>query len=91
MAAEGSGGLGDGVGGGGNETPSISPKSRVKLLCSYGGKILPRPTDGVLKYVGGETRVVAFSRGSSFSGDISFSLFHSQRCVLIAKLHFGAN
>ncbi|MQM18887.1 hypothetical protein Taro_051885 [Colocasia esculenta] len=35
---------------------------RLKFLCSYGGRILPRPSDGQLKYVGGETRVVAVPR-----------------------------
>lgn len=44
-----------------------SPKNKVKFLCSHGGKILPRPTDGKLKYVGGETRVVAVCRDISFS------------------------
>ncbi|KAJ0918189.1 hypothetical protein HanRHA438_Chr05g0214861 [Helianthus annuus] len=31
---------------------------KVKFLCSYGGKILPRPSDGVLRYVGGDTRIL---------------------------------
>nr|CAD1818159.1 unnamed protein product [Ananas comosus var. bracteatus] len=45
-----------------------SPNSgRLKLLCSYGGKILPRPLDGQLKYVGGETRVLAVPRSVSFA------------------------
>ncbi|XP_057792177.1 uncharacterized protein LOC131009010 [Salvia miltiorrhiza] len=43
-----------------------SPKSRVKFLCSHGGKILPRPSDGQLKYVGGETRVISVPRDISF-------------------------
>ncbi|KAJ6813689.1 uncharacterized protein M6B38_367975 [Iris pallida] len=45
-----------------NEDSLSSPKNRMKLLCSYGGKILPRPSDGMLKYVGGETRVVSVPR-----------------------------
>ncbi|KAL7258034.1 hypothetical protein ACSBR1_004204 [Camellia fascicularis] len=44
-----------------------SPKDKVKFLCSHGGKILPRPADGHLKYVGGETRVVSVLRDISFS------------------------
>ncbi|KAL1200804.1 Protein PAL OF QUIRKY [Cardamine amara subsp. amara] len=44
-----------------------SPKNKVKFMCSFGGKILPRPSDGVLKYVGGETRIVAISPDISFS------------------------
>ena len=47
-----------------------SPKNRVKLLCSYGGKIMPRAVDGHLKYVGGETRVIAIPRDITFSGFI---------------------
>ncbi|KAL1831731.1 hypothetical protein ACET3Z_001382 [Daucus carota] len=43
------------------------PKHKVKFLCSYGGKILPRPFDNHLKYVGGETRVISISHDSSFS------------------------
>ncbi|KAJ4951282.1 hypothetical protein NE237_028114 [Protea cynaroides] len=43
---------------GGEEVATVSPKNRVKFLCSHGGKILPRSSDGQLKYVGGETRVV---------------------------------
>ncbi|XP_031490663.1 uncharacterized protein LOC116257812 [Nymphaea colorata] len=45
-----------------------SPKNRLKFLCSYGGRILPRPSDGNLKYVGGETRVVVVPRNTTFSG-----------------------
>ncbi|XP_039058190.1 uncharacterized protein LOC120201691 isoform X2 [Hibiscus syriacus] len=44
-----------------------SPRNRIKFLCSYGGKIMPRSSDGKLKYVGGETRMVAVP------GDINFS------------------
>ncbi|XP_023552804.1 uncharacterized protein LOC111810329 [Cucurbita pepo subsp. pepo] len=61
MASEG------GSNGGGDETPSLSPRSKFKFLCSYGGKILPRPSDGHLKYVGGETRVIALPRDIKFS------------------------
>nr|GMD82988.1 uncharacterized protein LOC109165864 [Ipomoea batatas] len=43
-----------------------SPKDRIKFLCSLGGKIIPRPTDGHLKYVGGETRVISIPRDIKF-------------------------
>uniref|UniRef100_A0A1D1Y615 Translation initiation factor IF-2 n=1 Tax=Anthurium amnicola TaxID=1678845 RepID=A0A1D1Y615_9ARAE len=39
----------------------------VKFLCSYGGKILPRHPDGKLRYVGGDTRVLAVDRAAPFS------------------------
>ncbi|KAK7324256.1 hypothetical protein VNO77_27786 [Canavalia gladiata] len=29
----------------------------MKFLCSFGGRILPRPWDGKLRYVGGQTRI----------------------------------
>lgn len=44
-----------------------SPRNKMKFLCSHGGKILPRPADGHLKYVGGETRVLAVPRDITFS------------------------
>ncbi|XP_011092299.1 uncharacterized protein LOC105172525 isoform X1 [Sesamum indicum] len=43
-----------------------SPRDRVKFLCSHGGKILPRPADAHLKYVGGETRVISVPRDIPF-------------------------
>ncbi|KAK9055137.1 hypothetical protein SSX86_026219 [Deinandra increscens subsp. villosa] len=39
---------------------------KVKFLCSYGGKILPRPSDGVLRYVGGDTRIISVRRDVGF-------------------------
>ncbi|XP_058198637.1 uncharacterized protein LOC131314165 isoform X1 [Rhododendron vialii] len=36
-----------------------SQSGKMKVLCSFGGKILPRPSDGKLRYVGGETRIVS--------------------------------
>lgn len=69
--------------GGGDEALSSlnSPRSRVKFLCSHGGKILPRAVDGNLKYVGGETRVVAVPREINFSG-IKFNLLYFiDKCV----------
>ncbi|XP_043721331.1 uncharacterized protein LOC122668846 [Telopea speciosissima] len=40
---------------------------KVKLLCSFGGKILPRPSDGTLRYVGGQTRIIGMRRDISFN------------------------
>ncbi|KAF9671605.1 hypothetical protein SADUNF_Sadunf12G0064900 [Salix dunnii] len=39
----------------------------LKFLCSYRGKILPRSSDGVLRYVGGLTRVLAVDRSISYA------------------------
>lgn len=40
--------------------------NNLKFLCSYGGRILPRSTDGKLRYVGGHTRVLSVDRSISF-------------------------
>uniref|UniRef100_A0A7N0TKM1 PB1 domain-containing protein n=1 Tax=Kalanchoe fedtschenkoi TaxID=63787 RepID=A0A7N0TKM1_KALFE len=45
-----------GGGGGGN---------KLRLMCSYGGHIIPRPHDKSLCYVGGDTRMVVVDRNSS--------------------------
>ncbi|KAL6206128.1 hypothetical protein ACLB2K_023377 [Fragaria x ananassa] len=37
---------------------SDSTSMLMKVLCSFGGKILPRPSDGKLRYVGGDTRII---------------------------------
>lgn len=43
----------------------------VRFMCSYGGRILPRPHDNQLRYVGGDTRIVAVARNISYSFLIS--------------------
>ncbi|KAI3672649.1 hypothetical protein L6452_38746 [Arctium lappa] len=35
---------------------------KVKLMCSYGGKILPRPHDNQLTYIGGDTKILTVDR-----------------------------
>ncbi|CAN1329685.1 Probable serine/threonine-protein kinase SIS8 [Linum perenne] len=44
-----------------NSTTTDEPP-RVKFLCSFLGSIMPRPQDGKLRYVGGETRIVSLPR-----------------------------
>ncbi|KAL2961688.1 hypothetical protein AAZX31_17G102100 [Glycine max] len=46
---------------------SASSGRKVKFLCSFGGKILPRPSDGMLRYVGGQTRIISVRRDVSFN------------------------
>lgn len=48
----------------GNSRDSSSMK--MKVLCSFGGKILPRPSDGKLRYVGGETRIIRIRKDISW-------------------------
>ncbi|KAK8586629.1 hypothetical protein V6N13_010217 [Hibiscus sabdariffa] len=43
------------------------PGARLRLMCSFGGHIMPRPHDKSLCYVGGETRIVAVDRHCSLS------------------------
>ncbi|XP_074326991.1 uncharacterized protein LOC141664934 [Apium graveolens] len=52
-----------------NSTPRSSDheEPRVRFMCSFGGKILPRPHDDQLRYVGGDTRIVAINRHTTFS------------------------
>ncbi|EEE63792.1 hypothetical protein OsJ_18616 [Oryza sativa Japonica Group] len=53
--------------GGGGGACVVVGGSRIKILCSFGGRIMPRPSDGALKYIGGETRVLAVPRSIPFS------------------------
>ncbi|CAH9104774.1 unnamed protein product [Cuscuta epithymum] len=46
---------------------------KLRLMCSYGGHIVPRPHDKSLCYVGGDTRIVVADRQSSLS-DLSIRL-----------------
>ncbi|KAG7627587.1 putative protein kinase TKL-Pl-6 family [Arabidopsis thaliana] len=39
---------------------------KMKFLCSYNGKIIPRPSDGMLRYVGGQTRIVSVKKNVTF-------------------------
>ncbi|GAA0153356.1 non-receptor serine/threonine protein kinase [Lithospermum erythrorhizon] len=45
---------------------SDSSSSKIKVLCSFGGKILPRPSDGKYRYVGGETKIIRISKEISW-------------------------
>ncbi|KAL6964191.1 hypothetical protein U1Q18_035249 [Sarracenia purpurea var. burkii] len=55
-----------------DQTAAIpSNNYKVKLMCSYGGKILPRPHDNQLSYIGGETKILVVDRGIKFSGFVS--------------------
>ncbi|XP_016479738.1 uncharacterized protein LOC107800986 [Nicotiana tabacum] len=46
---------------------------KLRLMCSYGGHIFPRPHDKSLCYVGGETRIFAADRNTSLA-DLSAKL-----------------
>ncbi|CAA0819385.1 Protein kinase superfamily protein with octicosapeptide/Phox/Bem1p domain [Striga hermonthica] len=44
---------------------------RLKFLCSFSGSILPRPQDGKLRYVGGETRIVSLPHNITYDNLMS--------------------
>ncbi|KAK1433232.1 hypothetical protein QVD17_10141 [Tagetes erecta] len=43
------------------------PTSKIRLMCSYNGHIIPRPQTKSLCYAGGETRIVAVDRRTTAS------------------------
>lgn len=43
-----------------------SLSGKMKFLCSFGGRILPRPNDGKLRYVGGETRIISIRKNLTY-------------------------
>ncbi|KAL8142027.1 hypothetical protein V2J09_015059 [Rumex salicifolius] len=52
-------------GGAGDALPPVPGGGKLRLMCSYGGHIVPRPHDKSLCYVGGETRIVVVDRNST--------------------------
>ncbi|CAA7405502.1 unnamed protein product [Spirodela intermedia] len=55
--------------------------SSKKFLCSFGGKILPRPSDGKLRYVGGQTRMIRINK------DISWQEFVQKISAIYTQAH----
>ncbi|CAO2141592.1 unnamed protein product [Urochloa humidicola] len=47
-------------------TVAAAAEGCIKFLCSYGGRILPRHSDGALRYVGGDNRVLSVDRPVHF-------------------------
>lgn len=45
---------------------SSGSSRRMKLLCSFGGTVMPRPSDRKLRYVGGETRILRINKDISW-------------------------
>ncbi|KAI4347219.1 hypothetical protein L6164_008049 [Bauhinia variegata] len=65
------------------------PGAKLRLMCSYGGHIMPRPHDKTLCYVGGDTRIVVVDRHSSrkdLCGRLSRSLLHGRPFTLKYQL-----
>ncbi|KAK8518910.1 hypothetical protein V6N13_017826 [Hibiscus sabdariffa] len=53
------------------DQPQHAQNYKAKFMCSYGGKIHPRPHDNQLAYIGGETKILAVERAIKFSSMIS--------------------
>ncbi|CAN4080376.1 unnamed protein product [Withania somnifera] len=43
-----------------------STSGKLRFLCSFGGRIMPRPSDGILRYVGGDTHLIRVSKDISY-------------------------
>ncbi|KAI3433200.1 PB1 domain-containing protein, partial [Psidium guajava] len=69
-------------------TDQLPPK--LRLMCSYGGHIVPRPHDKSLCYVGGDTRIIVLDRGaatlSSLSAHLSKTLLNNRPFTLKYQL-----
>ncbi|KAE9450963.1 hypothetical protein C3L33_17121, partial [Rhododendron williamsianum] len=68
---------------------STLPSPKLRLMCSYGGHIVPRPHDKSLCYVGGDTRIVLTDRYSSLpdlSRRLSKTLLNNQPFTLKYQL-----
>ncbi|KAL6559366.1 hypothetical protein OROGR_004483 [Orobanche gracilis] len=50
-----------------NSSNNHGMKKTIKFLYSYGGRIVPRPIDGKLRYLGGYTRVLSVDRSTTYS------------------------
>ncbi|XP_057812045.1 uncharacterized protein LOC131026262 [Salvia miltiorrhiza] len=60
---------------------SSGSSRRLKLLCSFGGTIMPRPSDRKLRYVGGETRIIRINK------DISWEELKQKASVMYNEPH----
>ncbi|KAL6007592.1 hypothetical protein ACLOJK_033091 [Asimina triloba] len=52
----------------------LPPSAKIRLMCSYGGRIVPRPHDKSLCYLSGHTRIVSFDRATTTLSSLSASL-----------------
>ncbi|CAA0809041.1 Octicosapeptide/Phox/Bem1p family protein [Striga hermonthica] len=65
------------------------PPQRLRLMCSYGGHIVPRPHDKTLCYIGGDTRIIVIDRHTSLAdlrSRLSKTLLHNQPFTLKYQL-----
>ncbi|CAJ1958119.1 unnamed protein product [Sphenostylis stenocarpa] len=70
-----------------SSSASQNTSMKMKILCSFGGRILPRPSDGKLRYVGGETRIISIRRDIRFQELVQkTSLIYSEAHVIKYQL-----
>lgn len=60
--------------------PLPTANSKLRLMCSYGGHIVPRPQSKSLFYAGGETRIVAIDRRTT-AASLSALVAHLSRTL----------
>ncbi|KAE8690787.1 elongator complex protein 2-like [Hibiscus syriacus] len=71
------------------DDPSPPLHSKIRVMCSYGGTIVPRPHDKVLCYIGGDTRMVVVDRHTSLASlqrRLSISILHGRPFTLKYQL-----
>ncbi|KQK21355.1 hypothetical protein BRADI_1g60340v3 [Brachypodium distachyon] len=54
---------------------------KIKLICNFGGRFLPRPSDGELRYIGGDRHLIKIRR------DISWQELICKTTKLIRRAH----
>ncbi|XP_057969910.1 protein PAL OF QUIRKY-like [Malania oleifera] len=66
------------------------PCAKLRLMCSHGGQIVPRPHDKALSYAGGDTRIVAVDRRgatlSSLTSHLAATLLLNRPFILKYQL-----
>ncbi|KAK7320129.1 hypothetical protein RJT34_04863 [Clitoria ternatea] len=63
----------------------LLPGAKLRLMCSYGGHIMPRPHHNTLIYIGGDTRIVAVDRNTclkNLSSHLSRTLLNGRPFTL---------
>ncbi|KAI3467047.1 hypothetical protein Pfo_023710 [Paulownia fortunei] len=71
------------------DPPPPQLPQKLRLMCSYGGHIVPRPHDKTLCYIGGDTRIIVIDRHTSLSDlrhRLSKTLLHNQSFSLKYQL-----
>lgn len=58
-----------------------STSGKLRFLCSFGGRIMPRPSDRKLRYVGGDTHLIRVSK------DISYDELMQKMLTIYSHVH----